>query len=97
MKDYKDPAEVELSWKVIQFKVVSDVKKEIATWGNKADNYTDQLQMVRANTVIEQFAQLKFEAEVLNDFHMAFQLVEMEGAPVAPDALVAGQDETMQD
>ena len=95
MKDYKDPAEVELSWKVIQFKVVSDVKKEIATWSNKADNYTDQLQMVRANTVIEQFAQLRFEADVLNEFHMAFQLVEMEGAPVAPE--VASQDETMQD
>ena len=97
MKDYKDVADVELAWKVIQYKVVSDVKKEIATWSNKAYNYTDQLQMARANTVIEQFAQLKFEAEVLNDFHMAFQLVEMEGAPVAPDALVAGQDETMQD
>ena len=97
MKDYKDPAEVELSWKVIQVKVVTDVKKEIATWSNKAVEYKDQLQMVRANTVIEQFAQLRFEADVLNEFHMAFQLVEMEGAPVARDATVAGQDETMQD
>ena len=97
MKDYKDVAEVELAWKVIQYKVVSDVKKEIATWSNKADNYTDQLQMARATTVIEQFAQLKFEADVLNEFHMAFQLVEMEGAPVALDAPVASQDETMQD
>ena len=91
MKDYKDPAEVELSWKVIQFKVVSDVKKEIATWSNKAVEYKDQLQMVRANTVIEQFAQLRFEADVLNEFHMAFQVIEMEGAPVA------NQDDTMQD
>ena len=91
LKDYKDVADVELAWKVIQYKVVSDVKKEIATWSNKTDNYTDQLQMARATTVIEQFAQLKFEADVLNEFHMAFQVIEMEGGPVA------SQDETMQD
>ena len=91
LKDYKDVNEVELNWKVIQYKVVSDVKKELAIWSKKVDNYTDQLQMVRATTVLEQFAQLKFEADVLNEFHMAFQVIEMEGAPVA------SQDETMQD
>ena len=97
MKDYKDVAGVELAWKVIQYKVVSDVKKELAIWSKKADNYTDQLQISKATSVLEKFAQLKFEADVLNEFHMAFQVIEMEGAPVAPDAPVASQDETMQD
>ena len=91
MKDYKDVADVELAWKVIQYKVVSDVKKELAIWSKKADNYTDQLQISKATSVLEQFAQLKFEADVLNEFHMAFQVIEMEGAPVA------SQDDTMQD
>ena len=84
MKDYKDPAEVELSWKVIQFKVVSDVKKEIAIWSKNADNFTDQLQVQKATTVLEQFAQLKFYADVLAEFHMAFSLVETEQG--TPDA-----------
>ena len=92
MKDYKDVADVELAWKVIQYKVVSDVKKEIAIWSKKADNYTDQLQIQKATTVLEKFAQLKFEADVLAEFHMAFQVIETEQS--APDA---SQDETMQD
>ena len=91
MKDYKDVADVELAWKVIQYKVVSDVKKEIAIWSKKADNYTDQLQIQKATSVLEKFAQLKFEADVLAEFHMAFQVIEMQGAPDA------SQDETMQD
>ena len=78
MKDYKDVADVELAWKVIQYKVVSDVKKEIAIWSKKADNYTDQLQIQKATTVLEKFAQLKFEADVLAEFHMTFQLLETE-------------------
>ena len=92
MKDYKDVADVELAWKVIQYKVVSDVKKEIAIWSKKADNYTDQLQIQKATVVLEKFAQLKFEADVLAEFHMAFQVIETEQG--APDA---SQDETMQD
>ena len=91
MKDYKDVADVELAWKVIQYKVVSDVKKEIAIWSKNADNFTDQLQVQKATTVLEKFAQLKFEADVLAEFHMAFQVIEMQGAPDA------SQDETMQD
>ena len=84
MKDYKGVADVELAWKVIQYKVVSDVKKEIAIWSKKADNYTDQLQIQKATTVLEKFAQLKFEADVLAEFHMAFQVIETEQG--APDA-----------
>ena len=78
MKDYKDVADVELAWKVIQYKVVSDVKKEIAIWSKKADNYTDQLQIQKATVVLEKFAQLKFTADILAEFHMTFQLLETE-------------------
>ena len=92
LKDYKDVADVELAWKVIRYKVASDVKKEIAIWSKKADNYTDQLQIQKATTVLEKFAQLKFEADVFAEFHMAFQVIETEQG--APDA---SQDETMQD
>ena len=78
MKDYKDVAEVEQSWKVIQYKVVSDVKKEIAIWSKKADNYTDQLQIQKATVVLEKLAQSKFTADILAEFHMTFQLIETE-------------------
>ena len=78
LKDYEDVADVELSWRAIQFKVVSDVNKEFAIWNEKADTLADQNQIQKATVVLEEFAQMKFTADLLAEFHMTFQLVETE-------------------
>ena len=78
LKDYEDVADVELTWRAIQFKVVSDVRKELAKWMETADTLADQNQIQKAHQILDQFEQTKFTADVLKDFHDTFQLVEQQ-------------------
>ena len=57
---------------MIQFKIVSDVKKELAQWSEAADTLTAQKQIQQAHKMLDQFAQMKFEAELLEEFHRNF-------------------------
>ena len=76
LKDYKDVPEVEQNWRVIQLKVVSDVKEELAQWTETADTLADQNQIQQAQKILDQFAQMKFSADLFKEFHRNFQLVE---------------------
>ena len=78
LKDYKDVADVELTWRAIQFKVVSDVKKELAIWSENTDTVADENKIQKAFTIIEEFAKIKFTADLLAEFHKPIQLEETE-------------------
>ena len=78
MKDYKTVADVELTWSVIQFKVGSDVKKELAIWNENTDTVADENKIQKAHRIIEEFAQIKFTADLLAEFHRTVQLEETE-------------------
>ena len=74
LKDYEDVADVELTWRAIQFKVVSDVRKELAIWNGNTDTVADENKIQKAHRIIEEFAQIKFTADLLAEFHRTVQL-----------------------